>query len=121
MTDRGVAIQIQGPACFSFRAPACSPDFVHRGLAEINVARDHIKAHDLRRHGIYYYVPSLVKHFQSTEINELIVPRAHLSVNGRKGSVDSGGGRREDSGLFGFEFAGDARADSGTDSQLFGK
>jgi hypothetical protein len=43
-----------------------------------------IKANDLRRHGIYYYVPSLLKHFQSAEINELIVPRAHLSVNGRK-------------------------------------
>jgi hypothetical protein len=43
-----------------------------------------IKAQDLRRHGIYYYVPSLLKHFQSAEINELIVLRAHLSVNGRK-------------------------------------
>jgi dienelactone hydrolase len=43
-----------------------------------------IKAHGLQGHGIYYYVPSLLKHFQAAEINELIVPRAHLSVNGRK-------------------------------------
>ncbi|PYT91536.1 MAG: hydrolase [Acidobacteria bacterium] len=37
-----------------------------------------------KEHGIYYYVPSLLKHFQTAEINELIVPRAHLSVNGRR-------------------------------------
>jgi hypothetical protein len=43
-----------------------------------------IKAHGLRGHGIFYYVPSLLKKFQSAEINELIVPRAHLSVNGRQ-------------------------------------
>jgi len=43
-----------------------------------------IKAHGLQGHGIYYYVPSLLKHFQTSEINELIVPRAHLSVNGRR-------------------------------------
>jgi len=43
-----------------------------------------IKTHGLKEHGIYYYVPSLLKHFQTAEINELIVPRAHLSVNGRK-------------------------------------
>jgi hypothetical protein len=42
-----------------------------------------IKAHSLKEHGIYYYVPSLLKHFQTAQINELIVPRAHLSVNGR--------------------------------------
>lgn len=41
-----------------------------------------IKAHGLKEHGIYYYVPSLLKHFQTAQINELIVPRAHLSVNG---------------------------------------
>jgi len=43
-----------------------------------------IKAHGLQGHGIYYYVPSLLKHFQTSEINELIVPRAHLSVNGKR-------------------------------------
>ena len=43
-----------------------------------------IRTHGLKEHGIYYYVPSLLKHFQAAEINELIVPRAHLSVNGRR-------------------------------------
>ncbi|HVI80399.1 MAG TPA: alpha/beta hydrolase family protein [Candidatus Acidoferrum sp.] len=42
-----------------------------------------IQAHGLKEHGIYYYVPSLLKHFQTADINELIVPRAHLSVNGQ--------------------------------------
>jgi dienelactone hydrolase len=43
-----------------------------------------IKAHSLSLHGIFYYVPSLLKHFQSADINELIVPRPRLSVNGRR-------------------------------------
>jgi len=43
-----------------------------------------IRTHGLKEHGIYYYVPSLLKHFQTADINELIVPRVHLSVNGRK-------------------------------------
>ena len=38
----------------------------------------------LAGHGIYYYVPRLLQHFQTPEINELIVPRAHLSLNGRQ-------------------------------------
>ena len=43
-----------------------------------------IRTQALNGHGIYYYVPSLLKHFHTAEINELIVPRARLSVNGRK-------------------------------------
>jgi dienelactone hydrolase len=43
-----------------------------------------IKTHGLKEHGIYYYVPSLLKHFQTAEINDLIVPRPHLSVNGSR-------------------------------------
>jgi len=43
-----------------------------------------MRIHNLSGHGIYYYVPSLLKHFQSAEINELIVPRPRLSVNGRQ-------------------------------------
>jgi hypothetical protein len=43
-----------------------------------------IKTYGLTKHGVYYYVPSLLKHFQTAEINELIVPRPHLSVNGRQ-------------------------------------
>jgi len=42
-----------------------------------------IKSRNLKGHGIYYYVPSLLKHFDTAQINELIVPRPRLSVNGR--------------------------------------
>jgi hypothetical protein len=43
-----------------------------------------IKIKNLKGHGIYYYVPKLLKHFQAAGINELIVPRPRLSLNGRK-------------------------------------
>lgn len=43
-----------------------------------------IAAHGLSGHGVYYFVPSLLKEFDTAGINELIVPRPHLSVNGRK-------------------------------------
>jgi dienelactone hydrolase len=43
-----------------------------------------IAAHGLSGHSIFYFVPSLLKQFDTTGINELIVPRPHLSVNGRK-------------------------------------
>ena len=33
-------------------------------------------------HGVYYYVPSLVKHFTTSQINALIVPRPHLGLAG---------------------------------------
>ena len=33
-------------------------------------------------HGIYYYVPSLLKHFSTADINALIAPRPHLSLAG---------------------------------------
>jgi len=46
-----------------------------------------INTHALSDHGIFYYVPSLLKHFQTADINELIVPRPHLSVNGRRDSL----------------------------------
>lgn len=36
----------------------------------------------LGSHGIYYYVPGLLKHFTAAEINALIAPRPHLSVTG---------------------------------------
>jgi len=42
-----------------------------------------IRTHGIKEHAIFYYVPSLLKSFQTADINELIVPRAHLSVNGR--------------------------------------
>ena len=50
----------------------CMTDF-HELLHENN----------LKGHGIYYYVPSLLKYFDTKTINELIVPRPHVSLNGR--------------------------------------
>jgi len=43
-----------------------------------------IATHGLKEHGVYYFTPSLLKHFDTFEINELIAPRPHLSVNGRR-------------------------------------
>jgi hypothetical protein len=42
-----------------------------------------LRNNGLQAHGIYYFVPALLKHFNTSQINELIVPRARLSVNGR--------------------------------------
>lgn len=41
-----------------------------------------IETRGLDGHGIYYYVPSLLKHFTASDINALIAPRAHLSLAG---------------------------------------
>jgi hypothetical protein len=41
-----------------------------------------IETRYLKGHGIYYYVPSLLKHFTAAQINALIAPRAHLSLEG---------------------------------------
>jgi dienelactone hydrolase len=41
-----------------------------------------IEARGLDGHGIYYYVPSLLKHFSTADINALIAPRPHLSLAG---------------------------------------
>jgi dienelactone hydrolase len=39
---------------------------------------------DLAQHGVYYFVPRLLQHFTTAQINALIAPRAHLSLAGRK-------------------------------------
>jgi len=41
-----------------------------------------IAARGLDGHGIYYYVPSLLKHFTAAKINALIAPRPHLGLAG---------------------------------------
>ncbi|HOJ39742.1 MAG TPA: acetylxylan esterase [bacterium] len=41
-----------------------------------------IERRGLDGHGIYYYVPSLLKHFTTARINALIAPRYHLSLAG---------------------------------------
>jgi dienelactone hydrolase len=41
-----------------------------------------IESRGLDGHGIYYYVPRLLKHFTTAEINSLIAPRPHLALAG---------------------------------------
>ena len=41
-----------------------------------------IDSRGLDGHGIYYYVPGLLKHFSAAAINALIAPRPHLSLAG---------------------------------------
>lgn len=41
-----------------------------------------IDRNGLDEHGIYYYVPGLLKHFSTARINALIAPRPHLSLAG---------------------------------------
>ncbi len=43
---------------------------------------DLIEQGGLDGHGIYYYVPNILKHFSTSTINELIAPRPHLSLAG---------------------------------------
>lgn len=41
-----------------------------------------IETRGLDGHGVYYYVPGLLKHFTAAQINALIAPRPHLSLAG---------------------------------------
>jgi hypothetical protein len=36
----------------------------------------------LKGHGLYYFVPDLLNHFSTSEINALIAPRPHLALAG---------------------------------------
>ncbi len=38
-------------------------------------------------HGVYYYVPGLLKHFTTADINALIAPRAHLGIAGLRDAL----------------------------------
>lgn len=42
---------------------------------------------NLDLHGLYYFVPGLLKHFQTWEINALIAPRPHLSLAGTRDAL----------------------------------
>lgn len=42
-----------------------------------------IEEDGLKLHGIYYYVPDLLNHFTTAQINSLISPRPHLGLAGR--------------------------------------
>ncbi|HEY3398259.1 MAG TPA: acetylxylan esterase [Armatimonadota bacterium] len=41
-----------------------------------------IESQGIDGHGVFYFVPSLLKHFTTAEINALIAPRAHLALAG---------------------------------------
>lgn len=41
-----------------------------------------IETGELDRHGVYYYVPGLLRHFTTAAINALIAPRPHLGLAG---------------------------------------
>ncbi len=41
-----------------------------------------IESQGLDGHGIYYFVPNLLNHFTTSDINSLIAPRPHLSLAG---------------------------------------
>lgn len=42
---------------------------------------------NLSAHGVYYYVPRLLKHFTTAQINALIAPRAHLGLAGLRDTL----------------------------------
>src|SRR5690606_1577780 len=42
-----------------------------------------VEERGVERHGIYYYVPGLLEHFGTAQINALIAPRPHMSLAGR--------------------------------------
>jgi dienelactone hydrolase len=46
-----------------------------------------IEEDNLKGHGLYYYVPGLLKHFTAAEINALIAPRPHLSLAGNRDAL----------------------------------
>jgi dienelactone hydrolase len=46
-----------------------------------------IAAQGLGHHGIYYYVPSLLKRFTTARINALIAPRPHLAIVGTRDAL----------------------------------
>ncbi len=46
-----------------------------------------IAAKGLGHHGIYYYVPGLLKHFTTSQINALIAPRPHLGLVGLRDAL----------------------------------
>jgi hypothetical protein len=41
----------------------------------------------LKGHGIYYYVPGLLKHFTASDVNALVAPRAHLALAGLRDAL----------------------------------
>lgn len=46
-----------------------------------------LRKNGLGGHGIYYYVPGLLKHFTTADINALIAPRPHLALAGDRDAL----------------------------------
>ncbi|HKE96540.1 MAG TPA: acetylxylan esterase [Povalibacter sp.] len=46
-----------------------------------------VEVKGLQHHGIYYYVPDLLDHFTTAQMNALIAPRAHLSLTGNQDAL----------------------------------
>jgi pimeloyl-ACP methyl ester carboxylesterase len=46
-----------------------------------------LKEKGLSRHGVYYFVPDLLNHFTTAQINTLIAPRAHLGLAGLRDNL----------------------------------
>jgi hypothetical protein len=53
-------------------------------LTDFQALIDH---HGLKLHGIYYYVPDLLNHFTTSQINALIAPRPHLGLAGLRDAL----------------------------------
>jgi dienelactone hydrolase len=53
-------------------------------LTDFQALIDH---HGLKLHGLYYYVPDLLNHFTTPQINALIAPRAHLGLAGLRDAL----------------------------------
>ena len=51
-----------------------------------------IESNGLDGHGVYYYVPRLLKHFTTAQINALISPRPHLALAGNLDALTPAGG-----------------------------
>jgi dienelactone hydrolase len=51
-----------------------------------------IETGQLDAHGVYYYVPSLLKHFTTAQINALIAPRPHLALAGTRDALTPAAG-----------------------------
>lgn len=46
-----------------------------------------LRKRNLAAHGLYYYVPSLLNHFTTADINALIAPRPHLALAGTQDTL----------------------------------
>jgi acetyl esterase/lipase len=61
-----------------------------KAVVDINCLTDFqslLKRKALSLHGVYYFVPDLLNHFTTAQINALIAPRAHLGLAGLRDNL----------------------------------